>query len=131
MTVEVEAGKFIHEAAILAGLRELELPCGGLGTCGLCLVETRGVLVPACQTKVMRDLDVTIPEQTSATAMRVVGDSHFLLSEDSCRTVRACRRSIAWSDSRCPRLQSRSTIATGRGWSARSAADRWKRGCRC
>jgi uncharacterized 2Fe-2S/4Fe-4S cluster protein (DUF4445 family) len=82
VTVEIEAGKFIHEAAILAGLHDLELPCAGEGTCGQCLVETGGTLVPACQTRITRDLDVILPERASATAMRVVGDSQFLLSED-------------------------------------------------
>jgi uncharacterized 2Fe-2S/4Fe-4S cluster protein (DUF4445 family) len=82
VTVAIERGRFIHEAAILAGLHDLELPCGGEGTCGQCLVETGGELVPACQTKVTRDLEVIIPERASATALRVVGDSHFLLSED-------------------------------------------------
>ena len=35
--IEVAAGTLIHEAAIRAGLRTLDLPCGGQGACGLCL----------------------------------------------------------------------------------------------
>lgn len=83
-SVTVDAGTRIHEAAIKAGLRDLELPCGGEGTCGQCLVElpeenSRAVL--ACQTPVLRDVTVRIPE-THDSAMRVVGDSHFLVNEE-------------------------------------------------
>ncbi len=83
---DVLAGVYIHEAAIRAGLLELELPCGGQGSCGQCLVEleegeSRGRLVMACQTRVSHDLVVHIPE-TRDLAMRVVGDSHFLVNEE-------------------------------------------------
>ncbi len=84
ISVEMPAGALIHEAAIRAGLHALELPCGGAGTCGQCLVELPdegGRLVMACQTPVKRDLTVRIAEP-HGTAMRVVGDSHFLVSED-------------------------------------------------
>ncbi|HEY3379489.1 MAG TPA: ASKHA domain-containing protein [Armatimonadota bacterium] len=98
-TVEVPAGSLIHEAAIKAGLEELHLPCGGKGTCGRCLIEivegtTEGLghshladalaggrLVMACQTKVRDDLVVSIRPKQDDT-MRVVGDSHVLISED-------------------------------------------------
>ena len=40
--IEVAAGTLIHEAAIRAGLLTLDLPCGGQGTCGLCLVDVAG-----------------------------------------------------------------------------------------
>ena len=81
--VEVAAGTLLHEAAVRAGLEGLELPCGGQGTCGLCLVEVRasgdlaGRLAPACQTRVVEDLTVRILEQQDR-AMEVVGDSRFL-----------------------------------------------------
>ncbi len=85
---EVAAGTLIHDAAVAAGLPDLTLPCGGQGTCGLCLVEIVGPendaglrLVPACQTRVRRDVTVRIPERQDL-AMQVVGDSHFLVSQD-------------------------------------------------
>ncbi len=84
VSVEVLPGTLIHEAAIRAGIRDLELPCGGQGTCGQCLLElvgTDGRLVMACQTHVSRDLVVRVPED-HAVAMRVVGDSHFLVGEE-------------------------------------------------
>ncbi|MCE5307137.1 MAG: ASKHA domain-containing protein [Acidobacteriales bacterium] len=87
VTAEVPAGTLIHEAAVRAGLTRLELPCGGQGSCGLCLVEVSAagrepVTVMACQTKVREDITVRLPEAQSL-AMQVVGDSHFLLSEDT------------------------------------------------
>jgi uncharacterized 2Fe-2S/4Fe-4S cluster protein (DUF4445 family) len=81
VTVEVPAGTLIHEAAIRAGLHDLELPCGGAGTCGQCLVEVSERLVMACQTHVSRDITVRVPENRDV-AMQVVGDSHFLAGED-------------------------------------------------
>ncbi len=84
LTVEVPSGTLIHEAAIRAGLHALELPCGGQGTCGQCLVELpqeQDRLVLACQTRVTHDLVVRLSE-TANLAMRVVGDSHFLVNED-------------------------------------------------
>lgn len=99
ITVDVPAGTLLHEAAILAGIEDLHLPCGGTGTCGQCLVElikgeaealgqsyleaalVEKHLVLACQSKVREDLVVRLPESHDA-AMRVVGDSHFLISED-------------------------------------------------
>lgn len=98
-TVEVAAGTLIHEAAIKAGLEELHLPCGGKGTCRQCLVEvvsgqtgdqgstrldqalTSKGLVVACQTKVHEDLVIQL-RQTHEAAMRVVGESHLLISEE-------------------------------------------------
>jgi len=87
VAVDVPAGTLIHEAAIRAGLAHLELPCGGQGSCGLCLVEVTGAgrepaMVMACQTKVGGDVVVRLPEPQSL-AMQVVGDSHFLLSEET------------------------------------------------
>ena len=99
LAVEVPTGTLLHEAAILAGIEDLHLPCGGTGTCGQCLVElVKGEsealgqsyleaalvekhLVLACQSKVREDLVVRLPESHDA-ALRVVGDSHFLISED-------------------------------------------------
>lgn len=121
VSIEVPHGVSIHEAAARADLASLELPCGGQGTCGQCLVEilTPGgdsqkvrknpgdtpalrrdpgssgdrpgvspdsfgavsATVLACQTKVESDLVVRLPQQHD-TAMRVVGDSHFLVSDE-------------------------------------------------
>ncbi len=99
IAVDVPAGTLLHEAAILAGIEDLHLPCGGTGTCGQCLVElikgesealgqsyleaalVEKHLVLACQSKVREDLVVRLPESHDA-ALRVVGDSHFLISED-------------------------------------------------
>jgi len=99
VAIDVPTGTLLHEAAILAGIDDLHLPCGGTGTCGQCLVElTKGKseplgqsylevalvekgLVLACQSKVCEDLVVRLPETHDA-ALRVVGDSHFLISED-------------------------------------------------
>jgi uncharacterized 2Fe-2S/4Fe-4S cluster protein (DUF4445 family) len=97
--VDVPAGTLISEAAIRAGIEDLHLPCGGKGTCGLCLVEilegaTDGVgrshldqalaskgLVLSCQTKVRGDLTVRL-KKTRDAAMRVVGESHVLVSQE-------------------------------------------------
>ena len=99
VTVDVPSGTLLHEAAILAGIDNLYLPCGGTGTCGQCLVEVvqgrseavsqsylevalvEKNLVLACQSKVREDLVVRLPETHDA-ALRVVGDSHFLISEN-------------------------------------------------
>ncbi|MCX6624543.1 MAG: ASKHA domain-containing protein [Acidobacteria bacterium] len=82
VVVEVLEGTLLHDAALAAGLHDLELPCGGQGTCGQCLVEIvngqgepRRVL--ACQTPVRGDVIVRIPENLD-TAMEVVGDSTHL-----------------------------------------------------
>ncbi len=42
VVAEVPAGTLIHEAALRAGILDLELPCGGEGVCGLCKVEVGG-----------------------------------------------------------------------------------------
>ena len=76
----------IHEAAIRAGMLDLELPCGGAGHLrpvpGGGRERGGGDPVLACQTKVRRDLVVHLPENRDA-AMRVVGDSHFLVTRGS------------------------------------------------
>ena len=79
--VDVAAGTLIHEAAIKAGLQDLELPCGGQGTCGQCLVEMDGRTVMACQTRIVSDVAVTVPENHDV-AMQVVGESRFLAASD-------------------------------------------------
>lgn len=84
LTVAVPPDTLIHDAAVRAGLHALDLPCGGQGTCGQCLVELpeeQDRLVLACQTRVTSDLIVRLCEEANL-AMRVVGDSHFLVNED-------------------------------------------------
>ncbi len=87
VSVEVRAGTLIQDAALLAGIGNLELPCGGQGSCGQCVVELvegdaspRAVL--ACQAKVRRDAVIRLGQERD-TAIRVVGDSHFLAAEDA------------------------------------------------
>jgi len=99
ISVDVPVGTLIHEAAIKAGMEQLHRPCGGKGTCGQCLVEVvsgqatpasnsrldaalagQG-LVMACQTKVREDLVIRL-RQTREATLQVVGDSHFLVSQE-------------------------------------------------
>ena len=96
---KVSPGTLISEAAMMAGIDDLHIPCGGKGTCGRCLVEVvdgpaeytgdtrlgkalaEKRLLMACQTKVTSDLTVRVAEARE-TSMRVVGDSHFLIGEE-------------------------------------------------
>lgn len=97
--VKVSPGTLISEAAMMAGIEDMHLPCGGKGTCGRCLVEVVNGsaeylgdtrlgkalaaknLLMACQTKVSSDLTVRLAEGRES-SMRVVGDSHFLIGEE-------------------------------------------------
>jgi len=88
---KVANGTTIAEAARAAGI-ELNMPCGGNGTCGNCRVEiahgsaepndneceilseqdlARGVRL-ACQTRVARDLTVLIPRKTRAFDQKIL-----------------------------------------------------------
>jgi uncharacterized 2Fe-2S/4Fe-4S cluster protein (DUF4445 family) len=80
VVAEVPVGTLIHEAALRAGILDLELPCGGEGSCGLCSVEVVGRESPvlACRTKVTSDIVVRLPDR-SQTGARVLGDSHSLI----------------------------------------------------
>ncbi len=80
IVTEVPAGTLIHEAALRAGILDLELPCGGEGSCGLCQVDVVGREVPvlACQTKITSDIEVRLPDR-SRTGALVLGDSHALI----------------------------------------------------
>ena len=79
IVAEVPAGTLIHQAALRAGILDLELPCAGEGVCGLCKVEVEGRETPvlACQTKVNSDIVVRLPSRQQG--MRVLGDSHSLV----------------------------------------------------
>ncbi len=65
VVAEVPAGTLIHQAALRAGILDLELPCGGEGSCGLCSVQVEGRDTPAlaCQTKVVSDIVVHLPDR--------------------------------------------------------------------
>lgn len=99
ITIEVPVGTLISEAAVIAELEELHLPCGGKGTCGRCVVEVlegtteqathtrydnaladKG-LVLSCQSRIHGDTTIRLKETHDA-VMRVTGDSHFLISEE-------------------------------------------------
>lgn len=107
--VEVAAGTLVSDAAARAGVR-LNLPCGGQGRCGRCLVlveqgqvtrRPSAKLPPAleqqgyalgCQTTIQGDVVVFVPEQeemervlvpTSATAEKVARFSDFLVPADA------------------------------------------------
>jgi uncharacterized 2Fe-2S/4Fe-4S cluster protein (DUF4445 family) len=79
VVAEVPAGTLIHEAAIRAGILDLELPCAGEGVCGLCKVQVEGRDTPAlaCQTKIKSDIVVHLPERRQGA--RVLGDSQSLV----------------------------------------------------
>jgi uncharacterized 2Fe-2S/4Fe-4S cluster protein (DUF4445 family) len=79
LVADVPEGTLIHEAAIRAGILDLELPCGGEGVCGLCKVRLEGRDTPvlACQTRVMSDIVVHMFDRQEGA--RVLGDSHSLI----------------------------------------------------
>lgn len=99
ITIDVPAGTLISEAAGIAEIEELHLPCGGKGTCGRCVVEVlEGVteqishtrydnaladkgLVLSCQSRIQEDTTIRLKETHDA-VMRVTGDSHLLISEE-------------------------------------------------
>ena len=68
IVAEVPEGTLIHQAALRAGILDLELPCAGEGVCGLCKVglEGRDAPVLACQTKVTSDIVVHLPSRLQA-----------------------------------------------------------------
>jgi uncharacterized 2Fe-2S/4Fe-4S cluster protein (DUF4445 family) len=82
VAAEVPEGTLIQEAALRAGILDLELPCGGDGSCGLCKVEVEGRHAPvlACQTRVTSDIVVRRPDRRRGA--QVVGDSHSLVDPD-------------------------------------------------
>ena len=88
-TIDVPSGTLLMDAAGRTGIM-IDLPCGGKGTCGKCLVQiTRGSVackpdiqlteeergsgfVVACQSSIIEDVVVNIPEQP---ACMVIDDS--------------------------------------------------------
>jgi len=81
-TIDVPSGTLLSDAALVAEVT-IDLPCGGKGTCGKCLVrieqgtvtekpgiapsdtEREAGCVIACQSTVASDVTVSIPEQSS------------------------------------------------------------------
>lgn len=96
--VFVTVGTLLSKAAAAAG-QSIEMPCGGVGTCGKCKVKVSGVLDEpdstqkrllspeeiasgirlACQTKVIGDLRVSIPEASRSMVQKIL--SHGALRE--------------------------------------------------
>ncbi len=58
--IEAAAGETLLQALRRAGLAP-DAPCGGTGRCGKCRVWLDGKEVPACQTAVDRDMEITLP----------------------------------------------------------------------
>lgn len=63
-----QSGQTLLEVLRAAGLHP-DAPCGGKGTCGKCRVQVNGVWQLACQTRIDRDLTVTLPESTPASIL--------------------------------------------------------------
>ncbi|MBN2038335.1 MAG: DUF4445 domain-containing protein [Chitinispirillaceae bacterium] len=99
--ISVPEGTLISDAAIMAGLASLHLPCGGRGTCGKCLVRVspkngpssaaRSVL--ACRTRITHDLAVWIEEQAQLSTSCIVAHADLekqLLKQ--CDVTPLCRK---------------------------------------
>ena len=89
--VHVPAGTLVSKAAAAAGMA-VETPCGGMGTCGKCRVILKGVLPEpdsterrllgeaeiaqsvrlACRTRVVGELEVTIPEASRSKVQKIL-----------------------------------------------------------
>lgn len=95
--VFVPAGTLLSKAAAAAGL-PVEMPCGGMGTCGKCRVTISGAGEPddserrllsteeieagvrlACRTQVNSEMNVTIPESSRSLVQKIL--SHGLLRD--------------------------------------------------
>ena len=96
--VFVPAGTLLSKAAAAAG-QAVEMPCGGLGTCGKCKVQVSGVLDEpdstqrrslskqeiasgfrlACHTRIIGELRVAIPETSRSMVQKIL--SHGVLRE--------------------------------------------------
>lgn len=61
-TIETPAGSDLLDILRRAGLSP-DAPCGGKGTCGKCKVTVDGQEQLACQTQVVRDMAVLLPEK--------------------------------------------------------------------
>ncbi len=92
--IKAQTGENLLHILRAAGLAP-DAPCGGLGTCGKCLVTLNGREVLACQTVVDRDMAVTLPqptgEQILTAGTRVTGtlaaDTYLLACDIGTTTV--------------------------------------------
>lgn len=94
VVVEVEAQSTLLQAANKAGL-PLKATCGGKGTCGKCLVQVlkgeyllkddtllrKTGKLPACQTQVLSDIEVQIPQDSRLEKHKVLLNNENILSE--------------------------------------------------
>ena len=62
--VTVKEGTTVLEAERIAGLSP-DVPCGGAGKCGKCMVKINGAVEKACQTKITADTEVETLEKES------------------------------------------------------------------
>jgi ferredoxin len=60
--IAVPAGMLIREAAILAGVDDIELRCDGRGSCSLCFIGVADRVVSACRTAVRSNIVVRVPQ---------------------------------------------------------------------
>ncbi|MCU0608419.1 MAG: ASKHA domain-containing protein [Chitinispirillaceae bacterium] len=80
ISVQVPPGILISEAAAMAGVADLHLPCGGRGTCGTCSVsiETAGgetvsrQTVLACVTRLKADTTVFMGKKPATALSKIV-----------------------------------------------------------
>lgn len=87
-TAEVDDGTKISDAASAAGVK-VELPCGGKGRCGRCIVtvsdkpdddqDAVSERVLACMTEITKDLFVTVPQKEGSV---VASDDHRRIKVD-------------------------------------------------
>lgn len=63
LAVPFQEGDTVLAALQQAGLRAVEAPCGGNGTCKKCRVTVNGVEALACQTPAAQGARVAVPEQ--------------------------------------------------------------------
>ena len=98
-SVSVPSGTLIREAAAMAGITSLHLPCGGRGTCGKCtvLVSSPGApcsakaapserRVPACTTRIEStctiEIEEKMPDSTSCIVAEAAGEKQLSEGEE-------------------------------------------------
>ncbi|MBQ3376900.1 MAG: 2Fe-2S iron-sulfur cluster binding domain-containing protein, partial [Synergistaceae bacterium] len=62
--IECEYGESLY--LVLAANNLIDAPCGGRGVCGKCGVEVDGVKKLSCEVRVIKDIEVTLPESEKA-----------------------------------------------------------------
>jgi uncharacterized 2Fe-2S/4Fe-4S cluster protein (DUF4445 family) len=103
VTVDVPQGTLVSDAAHQAGIL-VDLPCGGKGTCGKCLVrissgsveskpatrltgeETAAGFVLACRSSIREDVEIVVPERLSG-SIQSSDDSIDLLNGHAVKIV--------------------------------------------